>query len=176
MGINVSVLILVLVEEGLGGRRPAARRAKKCSLNPCFSGGRSRRATFVSKCQRDRCNEIFRFVNFLRPKICTFLRVFIIAKLVIFAEKSRENTIKSIYKKNRRYTVARMSRPCRPCPGWPQQCPPGVWYVAAAVVWYVAAGANYCAPTQTHPSNYTTTEHQITRLPVVCTLTSNELC
>ena len=66
------------------------------SLNPCFSGGWSRRATFVSGCQRDPCNEFFRFVNFLRPKICTFLGVFIIAKLVIFAEKSHNFTRKII--------------------------------------------------------------------------------
>ena len=96
------VLILVLVEDGLGvaavrnytesaiwclnpcfsggwsrsTRRNCGRNAYSGSLNPCFSGGWSRRATFGIGCQRDCCNEIFNFVNVWRPKICTFSGAF----------------------------------------------------------------------------------------------------
>ena len=55
-------------------------------LNPCFSGGWSRRATFGSVCQRDCCNDIFNFVNVWRPKICTFSGVITDANLRIFGE------------------------------------------------------------------------------------------
>ena len=44
MRIGVLVLILVLVEDGLGGSTTALHsRAKGARLNPCFSGGWSRR-------------------------------------------------------------------------------------------------------------------------------------
>ena len=63
------VLILVLVEDGLGDPQRIFHvfHSRAC-LNPCFSGGWSRRATFGSVCQRDCCNDIFNFVNVWRPK------------------------------------------------------------------------------------------------------------
>ena len=39
-----TVLILVLVEDGLGAAEAAPKEARLKSLNPCFSGGWSRRA------------------------------------------------------------------------------------------------------------------------------------
>ena|GEM_PF-1059961 len=71
------VLILVLVEDGLGDLNKHLEKIRRLkSLNPCFSGGWSRRATFGIGCQRDCCNEIFNFVNVWRPKICTFSGAF----------------------------------------------------------------------------------------------------
>ena len=70
------VLILVLVEDGLGELGSRAESTPYRGLNPCFSGGWSRRATFGIGCQRDCCNEIFNFVNVWRPKICTFSGAF----------------------------------------------------------------------------------------------------
>ncbi len=40
-----TVLILVLVEDGLGGEKPADWECELNGLNPCFSGGWSRRPT-----------------------------------------------------------------------------------------------------------------------------------
>ena len=80
------VLILVLVEDGLGVGQFASEDAARECLNPCFSGGWSRRATFGSIYQRDCCNDIFNFVNFWRPKICTFSGVITDANLRIFGE------------------------------------------------------------------------------------------
>ena len=70
------VLILVLVEDGLGAPPEKTAATTFGGLNPCFSGGWSRRATFGIGCQRDCCNEIFNFVNVWRPKICTFSGAF----------------------------------------------------------------------------------------------------
>ena len=39
----INVLILVLVEDGLGGIYPTVQLLLPYSLNPCFSGGWSRR-------------------------------------------------------------------------------------------------------------------------------------
>ena len=81
-----AVLILVLVEDGLGEYESVTRDVNYKGLNPCFSGGWSRRATFESVCQQDCYNDIFNFVNVWRPKICTFSGVITDANLRIFGE------------------------------------------------------------------------------------------
>ena len=62
--VQLKVLILVLVEDGLGeASNNLAIQIMSSRLNPCFSGGWSQRATSGSVCQRDCYNDVFNFVN-----------------------------------------------------------------------------------------------------------------